>query len=281
MFNGNKVNLFKMSQDSTIIQNFFSKTASQLTMTGLFKLHEEVRNNELCVFFRNNHFSTLLKRDGKIFLLLTDLGFEQQQNFVWEVLDGIDGDTTLATSKFKKAPPVANREQVYDAAVDFASNFDFSNNNNNSNTANNNNNGTNTQNNPNYNNTDNNPPSFTRQYSEEDDLALAMQLQQQEEERNRLATTATTTTTTTTNIHGNDNRRYVQQQQQQQQQQRQQQRNGGYNLADQQAELDRLKQEHLKRQQQQRRQQQQQRQQQGRGKGKGRRSGNSSNCCIQ
>merc|ERR1711998_826417 len=240
IFNGNKVNLFKMSQDSTIIQNFFSKTASQLTMTGLFKLHEEVRNNELCVFFRNNHFSTLLKRDGKIFLLLTDLGFEQQQNFVWEVLDGIDGDTTLATSKFKKAPPVANREQVYDAAVDFACNFDFSNNNN-SNTANNNYNGTNNQNNPNYNTTDNNPPSFTRQYSEEDDLALAMQLQQQEEERNRLATTATTTTTTT-NIHGNDNRRYVQQQQ--------------------------------------RRQQQQQRQQQGRGKGKGRRSGNSSNCCI-
>merc|ERR1711998_22647 len=224
IFNGNKVNLFKMSQDSTIIQNFFSKTASQLTMTGLFKLHEEVRNNELCVFFRNNHFSTLLKRDGKIFLLLTDLGFEQQQNFVWEVLDGIDGDTTLATSKFKKAPPVANREQIYDAAVDFASNFDFSNNNN-SNTANNNYNGTNTQNNPNYNNTDNSPPSFTRQYSEEHDLALAMQLQQQEEERNRLATTATTTTTTT-NIHGNDNRRYVQQQQQQQQQQRQQQRNG-------------------------------------------------------
>merc|ERR1711998_717107 len=241
IFNGNKVNLFKMSQDSTIIQNFFSKTASQLTMTGLFKLHEEVRNNELCVFFRNNHFSTLLKRDGKIFLLLTDLGFEQQQNFVWEVLDGIDGDTTLATSKFTKAPPVANREQIYDAAVDFASNFDFSSNNNNSNTANNNYNGTNNQNNPNYNDTDNNPPSFTRQYSEEDDLALAMQLQQQEEEHNRLATTATTTTTTT-NIHGNDNRRYVQQQQ--------------------------------------RRQQQQQRQQQGRGKGKGRRSGNSSNCCI-
>ena len=44
------------------------------------------------------------------------------------MLDGIDGDTTLATSKFKKAPPVANREQIYDAAVDFASNFDFSNN---------------------------------------------------------------------------------------------------------------------------------------------------------
>ena len=57
----------------------------------------------MCIF-RNNHFSTLLKRDGKIFLLLTDLGFEQQRNFVWEVLDGIDGDTTLATSKFKKAP---------------------------------------------------------------------------------------------------------------------------------------------------------------------------------
>ncbi len=202
MFNGKEVSLYEMSQESTMIQNFFSTTASQLTMAGLFKLHEEVKNNELCVFFRNNHFSTLLKRDGKIFLLLTDLGFEQQRNFVWEVLDGIDGDTTLATSKFKKAPPVANSEEVYDAAVNFASNFNFT--------------ATGSTN-------IHNKPTVTRQYSEEDDLALAMRLQ--EEERNHIVAQQS---------NGNNYRQ------------------GGnvngssYDVAQQQAELERLKQEHLK-----------------------------------
>ena len=203
VLNGKAVNMSTLSRESTTIQNFLSKTASQLTMTGLFKLHEDVRNNELCVFFRNNHFSTLLKRDGKIFLLLTDLGFEQQRNFVWEVLDGIDGDTTLATSKFKKAPPVANSEHVYDAAVQFASAFNVNS------SADEGNYGT---------------PSVTRQFSEEDDLALALRLQR--EENDQVGVSNNTTDYSMGNHNGDT-----------------------FGIAGQQAELERLKQAHVRKQQ--------------------------------
>ena len=177
-------------------------------MTGLFKLHEDVRNNELCVFFRNNHFSTLLKRDGKIFLLLTDLGFEQQRNFVWEVLDGIDGDTTLATSKFKKAPPVADSEHVYDAAVQFGTAFDVNS------SAIEGNYGT---------------ASVSRQFSEEDDLALALRLQREESDQ------VAVSNTTDYNMRGNQNA-------------------DTFGIAEQQAELERLKQAHIRKRQEEARQ---------------------------
>lgn len=44
-----------------VLEEFFNLSASQLTYYGLVKLHEGVRERQLCVFFRNNHFSTLFK----------------------------------------------------------------------------------------------------------------------------------------------------------------------------------------------------------------------------
>ena len=179
----------------------------------------------MCIF-RNNHFSTLLKRDGKIFLLLTDLGFEQQRNFVWEVLDGIDGDTTLATSKFKKAPPVADSGQVYDAAVQFASAFNVNS------SADESNYGT---------------PSVTRQFSEEDDLALALRLQR--EENDQVGVSNNTTDYSMGNHNGDI-----------------------YGIAGQQAELERLKQAHVRKQQEEARR--------DHGRDRGSRGRRSSGCLI-
>lgn len=48
-------------EEGPILEEFFNSSASQLTYYGLVKLHEEVRERQLCVFFRNNHFSTLFK----------------------------------------------------------------------------------------------------------------------------------------------------------------------------------------------------------------------------
>lgn len=48
-------------EDGPVLEEFFASSASQLTYYGLVKLHEEVRERQLCVFFRNNHFSTLFK----------------------------------------------------------------------------------------------------------------------------------------------------------------------------------------------------------------------------
>lgn len=48
-------------EEGPVLEEFFNGTASQLTYYGLVQLHEEVRERQLCVFFRNNHFSTLFK----------------------------------------------------------------------------------------------------------------------------------------------------------------------------------------------------------------------------
>ena len=44
-----------------IAENFLTTTASQLTYHGLCELNSTVTEGQLCVFFRNNHFSTLYK----------------------------------------------------------------------------------------------------------------------------------------------------------------------------------------------------------------------------
>jgi hypothetical protein len=40
------------------------------------------------VFFRNNHFSVLHKHNGSLFLLVTDVGY-QDTPVVWEKLDQV------------------------------------------------------------------------------------------------------------------------------------------------------------------------------------------------
>ena len=44
-----------------IAESFLEHTASQLTYHGLCELNSHLKDEELCVFFRNNHFSTLYK----------------------------------------------------------------------------------------------------------------------------------------------------------------------------------------------------------------------------
>ena len=39
---------------------------------------------ELAVFFRNNHFATITKHGGELYLLATDVGFAREPLVVWE-----------------------------------------------------------------------------------------------------------------------------------------------------------------------------------------------------
>ncbi len=48
-------------QVARIIRDFLDASASQLTYHGLVELHAKIKERELAVFFRNNHFSTLFK----------------------------------------------------------------------------------------------------------------------------------------------------------------------------------------------------------------------------
>ena len=95
---------------ASAVTAFMDETASQLTHWGLVALHKHVRERELGVFFRNNHFSTIFRFGGSLYLLVTDEGCHDQPQVVWERLDEIDGDTDYLNADFKalgEEPPQA------------------------------------------------------------------------------------------------------------------------------------------------------------------------------
>ncbi|KAL7636557.1 UNVERIFIED_CONTAM: hypothetical protein RMT77_013332 [Armadillidium vulgare] len=72
-----------------ICEEFICETISQLTIHGLFELLAALAEGEIAVLFRNNHFSTIYKRNGQLYQLLSDQGF-LLESAVWETLTDID-----------------------------------------------------------------------------------------------------------------------------------------------------------------------------------------------
>nr|XP_043612926.1 ubiquitin carboxyl-terminal hydrolase MINDY-1 isoform X2 [Erigeron canadensis] len=85
-----------------LIRSFLKNSASQLTIYGLFSLQEGIKERELCVFFRNNHFNTMFKFEGELYILATDQGYINQPDLVWEKLNEVNGDTVYMTGSFKE-----------------------------------------------------------------------------------------------------------------------------------------------------------------------------------
>ncbi|XP_027913999.1 ubiquitin carboxyl-terminal hydrolase MINDY-2 isoform X2 [Vigna unguiculata] len=89
-------------EQGELIKSFLRNNASQLTFYGLFCLQDGLKERELCVFFRNNHFSTMFKYEGELYLLATDQGYINQPDLVWEKLNEVNGDSLFMTSNFKE-----------------------------------------------------------------------------------------------------------------------------------------------------------------------------------
>ncbi|NXO77507.1 MINY1 hydrolase, partial [Sitta europaea] len=101
-----KIITCKQASDSSLVseglvaEQFLESTASQLTFHGLCELTARAREGELGVFFRNNHFSTMTKHKGHLYLLVTDQGFLQEEGVVWESLHSVDGDSCFCDTEF-------------------------------------------------------------------------------------------------------------------------------------------------------------------------------------
>ncbi|KAF5916199.1 hypothetical protein HPG69_010558 [Diceros bicornis minor] len=86
--------------EGLIAEQFLETTAAQLTYHGLCELTAAAKEGELSVFFRNNHFSTMTKYKSHLYLLVTDQGFLQEEQVVWESLHNVDGDSCFCDSDF-------------------------------------------------------------------------------------------------------------------------------------------------------------------------------------
>ncbi|CAF3438241.1 unnamed protein product [Rotaria socialis] len=109
----------KLARESFLIEEFLEESRSQLTYYGLLKLNETMRNNQLAVLFRNNHFSTIWKNNTQLLLLVSDQGFLNQSSIVFETLSNIDNNSSFTDGygeKWQKPVPV-NEAQDRDLAI--------------------------------------------------------------------------------------------------------------------------------------------------------------------
>ncbi|XP_040198700.1 ubiquitin carboxyl-terminal hydrolase MINDY-2 isoform X2 [Rana temporaria] len=107
----------ELVSEGYVAEQFLNGTATQLTFHGLSELTSTLQEGELCVFFRNNHFSTMTKYKGLLYLLVTDQGFLTEENIVWESLHNVDGDGNFCDSDFHLRPPT-DPETVYQGQQD-------------------------------------------------------------------------------------------------------------------------------------------------------------------
>ncbi|CAK4077879.1 unnamed protein product [Aphanomyces euteiches] len=101
----------QITQEGPIIDRFLNENASQLTFAGLVSLHEQLKERELAVFFRNNHFATIFKWQGHLYLLATDAGYYDEPNVIWEKLDEIAGDSEYYTATFTRLVASDTKQQ--------------------------------------------------------------------------------------------------------------------------------------------------------------------------
>ncbi|XP_068131623.1 ubiquitin carboxyl-terminal hydrolase MINDY-2 [Hyperolius riggenbachi] len=107
----------ELVSEGYVAEQFLNGTATQLTYHGLSELTSTLQEGELCVFFRNNHFSTMTKYKGLLYLLVTDQGFLTEENIVWESLHNVDGDGNFCDADFHLRPP-SDPETVYQGQQD-------------------------------------------------------------------------------------------------------------------------------------------------------------------
>jgi ubiquitin carboxyl-terminal hydrolase MINDY-1/2 len=102
------------------IDSWLRDTSSQLTYFGLLSLHERVQEGEVAVLFRNCHFGTLHKAGGRLFTLVTDVGYRHLPQVVWECLDEV-GATDFYDARFTPCDSIDERAAEAAAAAAAAS----------------------------------------------------------------------------------------------------------------------------------------------------------------
>eukprot|EP00177_Eucheuma_denticulatum_P008715 GFKZ01015837.1.p1 GENE.GFKZ01015837.1~~GFKZ01015837.1.p1 ORF type:complete len:383 (-),score=52.68 GFKZ01015837.1:137-1225(-) len=85
-----------------LIVDFLENNPTMLTIYGLTELHAALREDEAAVLFRNSHFYVIRKKRGELFTLVTDVGYLNELNTVWEKLADVTGDSVFYNGCFEQ-----------------------------------------------------------------------------------------------------------------------------------------------------------------------------------
>ncbi|QPG75123.1 hypothetical protein FOA43_002466 [Brettanomyces nanus] len=101
------------------LKRFFEDNRTQLTKQGLKQLEgtsSVLRNNEFAIFFRNDHFNTIYKKENKLYTLVSDEGYKDESEVVWQMLGDVKGDEDdFLTGNFTK-PEVQETKRTNEGA---------------------------------------------------------------------------------------------------------------------------------------------------------------------
>ncbi|KAF9733623.1 hypothetical protein PMIN06_007235 [Paraphaeosphaeria minitans] len=98
----------QMFTDIHAIKEFLNLWPTQLTTYGLKTMRETLQPGQVAILFRNDHFSTLYKdpRTDSLVTLVTDQGYSNHDEIVWESLVDVNGQgSELFSGDFR---PVGN-----------------------------------------------------------------------------------------------------------------------------------------------------------------------------
>ncbi|KAK5197571.1 hypothetical protein LTR92_003511 [Exophiala xenobiotica] len=101
-----------MWEDINAVKNFLKNYPTQLTPTGLETVRNSIASGTFAIMFRNDHFSTIYKHpeSGQLLTLITDAGYADRDEIIWESLVDISGThNEFFSGDFM---PVSNHEGV-------------------------------------------------------------------------------------------------------------------------------------------------------------------------
>ncbi|CAF1014048.1 unnamed protein product [Rotaria sp. Silwood1] len=109
----------ELVRESLLIEQFLDENRSQLTHYGILQLNQTMRDNQLAVFFRNNHFSTIWKNQNQLLVLVSDQGYLDHKSIVFETLTDIDNDSlfTDGYGRIWRKPEAVDSSRDRDLAI--------------------------------------------------------------------------------------------------------------------------------------------------------------------
>ena len=99
-----------------IVDRWLSSTPFQATPFGVRLCTAVLREAELCCLFRNDHLSVIFKNGGRLYSLVTDVGYADEPRVVWQSLDPtwaacVQNDTAFYDADFRPLVPPGSAEQ--------------------------------------------------------------------------------------------------------------------------------------------------------------------------